>query len=352
MFFSDRLRKLSLLRSWKSAMVWAPLALGLSLGLRPGICRADDPPADQPPAAQQNSDDLPKPEELDRNISDGLTMKVTYFPGTKGQESIPVILLHGFKGSRKDFFEDDGLASILQKQLGCFVIVPDLRGHGDSTKVAGLPKPLNPKTMKPAEYSRMIPDLRTLKDFLWKKHNEKALNMNKLAVVGVDMGAMVGLGYAIDDSCGYEWGKPKIGGLQLGKFVKAIVFVSPNTTVKGLDLPLIKREALKVDSDVFERLSVMTVFGNKDIPRAKEAKTLYDLFEKARAPETSPDLDIKKRTLFFFPKIDTKLQGAKLLTEPSLELPRKITDFLRWRLVEYPKTKEKWGWSELKKPYE
>src|SRR5271170_899615 len=93
MFFSDRLRNGSLLLSWKSAMVWAPLALGLSIGVPQGICRADDPPA-----AQQNSDDAPKPEEVDRKISDGLTMKVTYFPGTKGQESIPVILLHGFKG--------------------------------------------------------------------------------------------------------------------------------------------------------------------------------------------------------------------------------------------------------------
>ena len=63
-------------------------------------------------------------------------MKATYYPGTKDEESIPVILLHGFKGNRKDFTkEDEGLAWFLQKNLGCAVIVPDLRGHGDSTKV-------------------------------------------------------------------------------------------------------------------------------------------------------------------------------------------------------------------------
>ena len=66
-------------------------------------------------------------------------MKATCFPGTKGPESIPVILLHGFSGkekaSRKDFTQEQGLASFLQEKLGCFVIVPDLRGHGDSTKI-------------------------------------------------------------------------------------------------------------------------------------------------------------------------------------------------------------------------
>ena len=46
-----------------------------------------------------------------------------------------MILLHGFKGSRKDFTQKDGLAAFLQEKLGCAVIVPDLRGHGDSTRI-------------------------------------------------------------------------------------------------------------------------------------------------------------------------------------------------------------------------
>ena len=32
-------------------------------------------------------------------------------------------------------------------------------------------------------------DLRAVKDYLWKKNNKKALNIDKLVVIGVDEGA-------------------------------------------------------------------------------------------------------------------------------------------------------------------
>ena len=103
--------------------------------------------------------DSRQPEEIDLTTDDGLEMKATYFPGTKGQESIPVILLHGFKGSRKDFTQEQGLAPFLQEKLGCAVIVPDLRGHGDSTKIKMSSKrteDLKGKKLTPAQYPAMV----------------------------------------------------------------------------------------------------------------------------------------------------------------------------------------------------
>ena len=73
-----------------------------------------------------------------------LDLKVTYYAGTKGQESIPVIIVHGFDAkegketihhSRKDFTGAQGLAAFLQQQLGCAVVVPDLRGFGESIEL-------------------------------------------------------------------------------------------------------------------------------------------------------------------------------------------------------------------------
>ena len=49
-------------------------------------------------------------------------------------------------------------------------------------------------------------DLRAVKEFLWKKNNEKALNIDKLVVIGVEEGAALALSYAAYDAVGYEQG--------------------------------------------------------------------------------------------------------------------------------------------------
>ena len=66
--------------------------------------------------------------------SDGLELTLTYYRGTKGKQTIPVVLLHGWKQSRNDYKD---LAPALQAQ-GYAVIVPDLRGHGESTHLKGV----------------------------------------------------------------------------------------------------------------------------------------------------------------------------------------------------------------------
>ena len=128
------------------------------------------------------------------------------------------------------------MAAFLQEKLGCAVIVPDLRGHGESTLDQGgqtRAEKIEGKKLKPADIAAMVTqDLRAVKDFLWKKNNEKALNIDKLVVIGVEEGAALALSYAADDAVGYEQGKAKVGPLKLGKFVKAVVLISPaNVTV-------------------------------------------------------------------------------------------------------------------------
>ena len=114
----------------------------------------------------------------------------------------------------------------MQEKLGCAVIVPDLRGHGESTKITVGKKVeglfSRASSCTPAQISKMLDaDLRAVKNFLWKKNNEKALNIDKLAVIGVEEGAALALSYAADDANGYEDGQARVGPLNLGKFVKA-----------------------------------------------------------------------------------------------------------------------------------
>ena len=80
-------------------------------------------------------------QSLPLDTRDGVVIRCSYYPGgfienlkTKevtpvpGTEVIPILMLHGWDGQRTDY---DYTASFLQR-LGHAVLVPDLRGHGES----------------------------------------------------------------------------------------------------------------------------------------------------------------------------------------------------------------------------
>ena len=364
-----RLLKPRLLVLSISRLGWMALALGFSLFLGAAHARAQDKaPGKTDNTTDKKSDEevkIPEPEPFELEADNGLIIKGTYFPGTKGEESIPVILLHGFdkpgtgpKHSGKDFTQPGGLAPFLQEKLGCAVIVPDLRGHGESNKIPVgkkvedfVPKG---KRLTPAQISKMPADLRAVKKFLWMKNydkaknNEKALNLEKLTVIGVEEGAALAMCYTVDDLNGYEDGRARVGPLHLGKFVKALVLISPVTKVLGLNTTAVTKVLLAPRSDGF-LLPLMIVAGNKNKIYFAEAERLHTLFLKSRPP--AEDAKPESITVWFFPKIDTTLQGAELLAQPALKVPEKIVNFMTVWLVKNPDAKE-WKWRQLKKPYE
>src|SRR4051812_12911603 len=105
--------------------------------------RAADP-APAAPAPDTKKAKIPEPEEIDLTTKDGVVLRATYFAGTQGKESVPIIMLHGLGGKRNEFAD---LAKELQKTKGCAILCPDLRGHGDSTKVLGSNRALDHATM-------------------------------------------------------------------------------------------------------------------------------------------------------------------------------------------------------------
>ena len=76
----------------------------------------------------------------DALMIDGLTTEFTTFPGLDGQPLVfrtigdgrPLVLLHGFTGTGLHFLQS-GPAPVLARH-GFRVILPDLRGHGDSAR--------------------------------------------------------------------------------------------------------------------------------------------------------------------------------------------------------------------------
>lgn len=277
--------------------------------------------------APEPKEELPAPVDIKGNdllTSDGVALKATFYPSTRGKEAVPVILLHSSKGDRKEYA---ALAPFLQK-LGHAVLVPDLRGFGESKQmiVGGRAKDFDASKTRlmPADYQAMVyEDMEALKKFLVRENNQGHLNVNKLCVIGAEMGASVALHWARHD-----WSWPVLGGgLKQGQDVKALVLISPRWSFPGLPA----HDALSHPA-VRTELSLLIVVGRGEPDAVAQARRLYKLVKRDQS-----DLPPEKKDLFFG-ELETKLQGTKMLGVPGLNLEAFIAQFIERRLVkqDYP----------------
>jgi pimeloyl-ACP methyl ester carboxylesterase len=299
---------------------------------------------------KSNKDDSSLSEELELSTGDGLLLAMTYYPAVdrdgiergKGKKVVPILLLHGLKQSRKDFVD---LAKGLQAH-GFAVIVPDLRGHGESKRRKGTSRDdvLDAAKMPPAQFGAMVTeDMKAVKDFLWEKNNAGELNIDKLCIVGSEMGASVALGLAAFDAIGYGSGQAYYGPRKLGRFVKAVVLISPKWSIPGL--PLV--DVMKVPT-VQSDIAIMILVGKTEIKSLRDAKQIYNKFEPWHS-DVSGETEAEDRTLILG-KLDTNLQGTKLL-DPKFNVQDYIADFVDRRLIKSDASRE-WTWKERKYPTE
>lgn len=275
-------------------------------------------PAQRKPAAKPK---IPRPEEQEWETRDGVILKATFLPGTRGKDTVPIILLHGYEGSRNDYA---GLARYLQAQ-GHAVIVPDLRGHGDSVGLKNDNRKLKASTMPGTHFERMVTvDVEKVKSFLMEKNNAGELNIEKLCIVGSRMGAVVAMKWALQD-----WSWPQLPRLKQGQDVKALVLISPEWSFRTLKVGNLFR-----NPGIASSLSVLIVDGDKS-RSAADARRIHTMFERLRPKPKEPN----DKDLF---KIDrkTSLQGIKLLNEPAFQTDKLIEQFIKLRLVNqsYPWT--------------
>lgn len=337
------------------------LLLSLVLAAAPAVGLAADPakpgdpakpagakPAETKPAkpaekkANKGKTEPAAPEDLILTTDDGLRLAISYYRGADGKETIPVVLLHMWKQSRADYQD---LALYLQS-LGHAVIVPDLRGHGQSTrfKGAGKEEDLKAASMPPYEFANMaLEDMNAVKEFLWERNNAGELNIDKLCVVGAEMGAIVAIDFAAYDAIGYKHGAPAYGPLKLGEFVKAIVLLSPEWSIRGHTL----RDALATPR-VLSDISLLIVVGKKDAKAASEAKRIENRF--ARFHQVRNVEDAAKQKTLFMVHLDTSLQGTRML-DPKLKVPEAIGEFINRRIVK-PEAAIDWRWQERKRPHQ
>lgn len=287
-----------------------------------------------PPAAPQKTDEgHPEPMVVPLHTRDGVLLKATFYPGTKGKKTVPVVILHEWKGKRSDYKE---LALFLQSK-GHAVMVPDLRGHGDSTQMKrGQERPamLSALKTKKRDVELMIrEDMEAVKRFLRDQNNAEELNIEKLCVIGVEMGAVVAANWALDD-----WNWPELAAYKQGQDVKALVLISPEMTVKGVSMV----QAID-DARLQGNLSVMLMVGQKDKKSLEAAEKIENKLGRFH-PEPA-DGDAKGRKTLYVVKLDTSLQTAKLVNQAELKADRIISGFIDLRLVD-----QSFPWSERRRP--
>jgi pimeloyl-ACP methyl ester carboxylesterase len=278
--------------------------------------------------AKPNTDSPPAPEELTAETKDGLSLHVTYYPGSEGKKTVPLIVLHGVDGPMGEGSGRDcaGLASFLQQKKHA-VFVPDLRGFGAS-KVRRTPDgeraTISADRLRTNDVAAMVDqDLEAVKRLVLERHNRGDLNVSLLCVVGFDLGAVVGLNW-VD----LDWSAPILPNLKQGRDVIGMVLVSPLNAYKGIST----RDALE-NPDVRADVSAMVVFGAQHAEMASVGRRLHKTLQRFHAPLPKDKVEQRKKQDLFLTELPTSLQGTKLLTSSELGLARLIEEFIQLRIV-------------------
>ena len=282
-------------------------------------------------AGQDKKDGPAKPEAVSLETKDGVALNATYLAGNKGKKTVPILMIHGWDGIRADM----GPTALALQRRGHAVLLPDLRGHGRSTKatVNGEEVTIEREKMRKGQIEAVAFDLQACKKFLLEKHNKGEVNIELLCLIGADAGAVFALNFAA-----YDWSKPQLPAFKLGRDVGALVLLSPPASFKG-----VTSKRATVHPVIRERMSILIAAGKQDRKGFSAAKRLYSGLERARGDEPEA---IAERTIFFV-EPQTSLSGADLLKGRGLQVADNVAQFIDLRLVQNPDAPE---WIERRKP--
>ncbi len=278
---------------------------------------------------------------------DGWPLKLTYYRSKEGKSAAVVILLHGKNESRMVWTAKDGFAKQLQEK-GFAVVALDLRKHGQSKpgetdsdtttkKDDKSTKRSTGSELKRDDYVGMVADLEAVKKFIFEEHQKGNLNMRKTGIVAPGLSASVALIFTERD-----WlRKPHDDAPTLaqctprGQDVQALVFLSPETNVAGLQVhqvvPTLRNFPLatfvlvgKTDPlDKGQAEKLLQQLGG-DVPKSTGAKKTET--KKGKDKESESSKEENKRHVFG--PLPTKLRGTDLLGKKELETEKYMLLFL------------------------
>ena len=244
-----------------------------------------------------------------------------------GKSKAPFILVHDWTRSRTDMLM---LASFLQKQ-GHAVIVPDLRGHGESVSILGSTKPLDHTKFKKSDKASAVGDIDQCKRFLQEKNNEGIVNIDLLNVIAVGDSSHLAIAWALSD-----WSWEPVAGIKQGKDVKSLILFSPTKRFAGSALKKLVKEPL-ISGRNAPPLPLLVIWGSQS-DSAEDCEGFVELLRKFRpaAPE-SDDMAQRwmKQNLFDF-QTPTAMRGFELAGNPNAQrIWSFANDFVSQKVLAY-----------------
>ena len=275
------------------------------------------------PSTKTTDDEQTRPEEVTLKTKDKVQLVCTYFapvaaeasaaeeskPDTDGAEPadgkrvIPYIILHDWKSSRAD---TAALAKFLSDQ-GNAVITPDLRGHGDSTKIAGIDTEIDAADFKPSDIGTVLTDIERCKRFLVKKNNSGELNIDMLAVIAIGKTVPLAAQWVVSDWTSYA---PFKNGIKQGQDVKALIMIAPEKTLGPFSMNRCSSASIFAGKNA---LPTIVAWGTES-EKAKEALSIYNRLKKKRPKGSSADT----KTLFQAPLRNSSLNGVQIGSDENL----------------------------------
>lgn len=259
---------------------------------------------------------------------DGWKIEISYYnknadDGNKGEKTPVVILLPGDKGNRLNWEGSSGFANDLYRQ-GYAVVTVDPRKFGKSTPPVNSRKTV--KKLVARDYANIVQyDLEAVKGFLFEQHQQKKINMAKLAIIAPESMAPIATAYAVRD-----WKKPPHKDAAVfehrtprGQDVKALVLISPTMNLGGFPG---NRAINEIKQPAFE-VAVGLYAGKNDSAGVKQVDKMYRLLTGNIKPdETRVSLYTKE----IFPSLGQR--GTELLKRNNGIMENKISEFLRTQM--------------------
>ena len=263
-----------------------------------------------PPKKDDKKDEveIPDPETLTLTTKDNVLLKATFYGGTEGKETVPVILVHDWSGNRTDV---DEMALRLQKDYGCAVIIPDMRGHGES-RTTRTGDEVDLERYKKLDYLLFNNDIEACKIELMKKNNVGELNIEMLTVMAIGEMNVIAVQWCIAD-----WNFPPVGGYKQGQDVKLLLMVSPRKKLKGISMvPSLKANLLTGKG--LPPLGIYIMYG-KNSDAGRDSNSIAQNLLKSRQKLDEKRLGAKA--------LNSSLTGTKLVA--NSEFQEMVGDFLQ-----------------------
>jgi len=261
---------------------------------------------------------VPPKKQVLIETKDRVEIQADWFGGDGGKAALPIILVHDWNSERSALIP---LAEYLQTEHGYAVIVPDLRGHGESLNVKGMTEELQRDRFRKAEIVSMVADIDACRKFLEEKNDEGELNLDMLVVIAFGKMNLHAAGWCIED-----WSWPPVAGIKQGQNVKALIMISPVKRFKGLQSSEITKNPLFASNTA--SLPTLIVWGAKH-PMAKDSESILNAMQKGRSEPKydDPDEQWEKQRLFWI-TYDSAESSEALLKEQQAGLFKSIALFI------------------------